>query len=282
MKDIIKLYVCCHKAGSWITPPLGEYIQCGAAKNARIPGILHDDDGVNISEKNPEYCELTAHYYAWKNVRADYYGFCHYRRFFGMNESRYPYISVGRAEGCKKYLGTEAEWIRLISNNEIIAPYAEDMGSTVRDHYEGSAHHYTKDLDLFLGIIKELHPDFSRYADEYLEQDKQYFCNMFIMDRTHFMEYCEMLFSVLDEFDRKKKLHGSFQDDRTDGYLGELFTGMYICFCRANGARVSEVARIDTDCPMKKRMLFHLLPPESKRRFWVKRVVKKIWGNKNV
>ena len=43
---------------------------------------LHDNDGENISSKNPMYCELTAQYWAWKNADADYYGFCHYRRYF--------------------------------------------------------------------------------------------------------------------------------------------------------------------------------------------------------
>lgn len=45
-------------------------------------GMLRDDAGEHISGKNRAYCELTVQYYAWKNVRADYYGFCHYRRYF--------------------------------------------------------------------------------------------------------------------------------------------------------------------------------------------------------
>ena len=76
----IKIFMCCHK-GFEIVPPLCGPIQCGSAINPKIDNVLYDDSGENISLKNREYCELTAHYFAWKNIVADYYGFCHYRRF---------------------------------------------------------------------------------------------------------------------------------------------------------------------------------------------------------
>ena len=44
-----------------------------------------DNTGDNISLKNRSYCELTTQYWAWKNAEADYYGFCHYRRFFTLS-----------------------------------------------------------------------------------------------------------------------------------------------------------------------------------------------------
>ena len=35
-------------------------------------GIMGDDTGDNISDRNPAYCELTGVYWAWKNLKADY------------------------------------------------------------------------------------------------------------------------------------------------------------------------------------------------------------------
>ena len=84
----IKIFVSAHKTavfpeGNSILP-----VQVGAAKAAkRFDNTLHDDEGENISCKNPRYCELTAQYWAWKNEDADYYGFCHYRRYFDFTDT---------------------------------------------------------------------------------------------------------------------------------------------------------------------------------------------------
>ena len=48
-----------------------------------MKNIIGDDTGDNISTKNPYYCELTAIYWAWKNLpNTRIKGLCHYRRYF--------------------------------------------------------------------------------------------------------------------------------------------------------------------------------------------------------
>lgn len=269
--------MCCHK-GFELVPPLCHPIQCGAALNPPVEGALPDDSENNISAKNREYCELTAHYFAWKNIRADYYGFCHYRRFFCADESvKQPYLALGALPDSGQ-LGDENFWRQLISEHEIIVPHSEDMGLPAREHYCTSKYHYAEDLELFFGILSEKAPQLTKASEQYLSQNRQYFCNMFIMDRAHFFEYCEILFPVLEEFDRRKVLHGDFQSDRTDGYLGEIFTGIYITYCRENGVKIKELPRLDVFCSVKKRFFCALLPPESKRRILAKRLAKKLRG----
>ena len=275
MNDI-RLFMCCHK-GYGVIPPLCQPIQCGSELNLPVKGAIPDNTGDNISVKNREYCELTAHYFVWKNIFADYYGFCHYRRFFCINESvKKPYLALGELRKCAKLLGDENSWRKLIQENEIVAPRSEDMGISVKEHYCTSKYHYSSDLELFLSVLDKKAPFLSHAAGEYLTQNRQYFCNMFIMNREHFFEYCGILFPVLEEFDRCKTLHGDFQSDRTDGYLGEVFTGIYISYCRDNGARIKEFSRLDINCSVKKRILYTLLPPESRIRFGVKKFVKRI------
>lgn len=56
-------------------------IQVGRAlEGPRLAGMIGDDTGDNIPIRNPNWCELTALYWASRNVQADYYGLCHYRR----------------------------------------------------------------------------------------------------------------------------------------------------------------------------------------------------------
>lgn len=273
MKDI-RIFMCCHKQHEMI-PPLCEPIQCGTALNPVINGTLHDNDGINISEKNREYCELTAHYFVWKNIEADYYGFYHYRRFLGVERAtKRPYAALKKASD--KQLLNENELRNLCDDFDIIAPRSEDMGLLTQDHYNTSKYHYPEDLSLFFEILYDRYPHLENTAEKYLKQNRQYFGNIFIMSKVYFNEYCEILFSALEEFDKRKQLHGDFQSDRTNGYLGEIFTGIYISYCRDNGAKIKELPRLDVDCSVKKRICCALLPSESKRRFFVKGIVKKI------
>lgn len=275
--DKIKIFMCCHK-GYETVPPLCQPIQCGAALTPPIEGAIQDNSGENISAKNREYCELTAHYFAWKNVSAEHYGFCHYRRLFCADDSvKKTYLAL-KALPDSTLTGDEKYWRQLADEYELIVPRSEDMGLPAREHYCTSKYHYAEDLELFLTVLYQKAPQLKKPAEAYLSQNRQYFCNMFIMDRAHFFEYCGILFPVLEEFDRKKLPHGDFQSDRTDGYLGEIFTGIYITYCRENGARIKELPRLDLGCSAKKRLFCAVLPPESRRRFLAKKLAKRIRG----
>ena len=81
----IKILVACHKSDTAIYQnDIYMPIQVGKALHANVElGFQCDNTGDNISEKNDSYCELTAIYWAWKNLKdIDYIGLCHYRRYF--------------------------------------------------------------------------------------------------------------------------------------------------------------------------------------------------------
>ncbi len=77
----IKILVATHK--KYNMPKESMYLPihvgCEGKKDLRYIG---DNTGDNISFRNPNYCELTGLYWAWKNLKYDYIGLCHYRRYF--------------------------------------------------------------------------------------------------------------------------------------------------------------------------------------------------------
>jgi len=69
-------------------------------------GYLSDDTGDNISDRGCSYGgALPSFYWVWKNdITSDYVGFCHYRRYFLLDE-KHDYFQieyVTNEEGLKK------------------------------------------------------------------------------------------------------------------------------------------------------------------------------------
>ena len=77
------ILVAAHKPFAPVAPAGYLPVQVGAALADRDLGFARDDGGENISQKNPQYCELTAQYWAWKNLPGpEVLGLVHYRRYF--------------------------------------------------------------------------------------------------------------------------------------------------------------------------------------------------------
>ena len=179
----IKFFVSMHKESAMPDLPMIYPIQVGAAlAKKRFDGVLHDDEGTdNVSELNKSYCEMTAQYWAWKNVEADYYGFCHYRRYLSFSDDRYlddmygnvlfPYVTT---EVIEQKLGyTQENLEKKIAGYDIV--YTEPWGTTSAQlpnlwkQYDAVGHLYRKDLDIMMDVINDLYPEYAVSV--------QYVCN---------------------------------------------------------------------------------------------------------
>lgn len=277
MSDI-KIFVVSHEEKSIPQNSLLYPIQAGTElADKRFLSFLHDDEGENISAKNRAYCELTAQYWAWKNVRADYYGFFHYRRFlYPSPDAKRPYILGGKLNAAElKKLSFDS--IRtLIEQNDIICPMPEKMYVSVYEHYKMALAHHIEDVDLMRGVIAEREgkylPDFERY----FSQDKMFFGNIYIMNRACFFQYCEWLFPLLEEFDSRANISKySVQEQRVDGYLAERLFGVFLnSEYGFKGNKKMFLPRVHFGSTAKQRANYYLLPPGSKRRAHIKKIVK--------
>lgn len=197
----IKIIVASHKP--YVMPDDKIYlpVQVGSYGKDSI-NFQRDDEGENISEKNPRFCELTGLYWAWKNLSCDYLGLAHYRRHFT--------IAAGKEWNSNKLLPSEK--IKFVLNGKqarellkrypIVLPKKRSYYiETLYSHYAHS--HYARHLDITREIIEEKYPEYLESFDRTVKQRSGYMFNMYIMRKDLSDEYCQWLFDILFELEAR-------------------------------------------------------------------------------
>ena len=234
--DRVKIYISCHK-------------DCAAVHNDVFTPVRQKDivrfllngteeDRFMAAHAN-EYCELLTQYWAWKYGDADYYGFCHYRRYFEFNDQvktnahrsvKREYLNARTAE--ELGLNDADRLRREIARYDVIAPRPFNYYiCTVYWQYKNADHLHIEDLDAVMDIIRTEYPEYDRAAREYLYGHYLYSCNMFIMRRSLFEEYSAWLFAILRRFYEQRDMEAlrySSEAMRTPGHLGERLFGIYL------------------------------------------------------
>lgn len=277
----IKLFVCCHQPTEVPKHSLLVPIQVGAAlSDFHFPGFLQDDTGDNISHKNRSYCELTAQYWAWKNIDADYYGFFHYRRYlYPDRNAQYPYrVEEKPALELLNRMGYDT-YLNLIPQYDLILPKGENMHITVRKHYTNAQFHHESDLTILEEIAKRQTPQYTKAIEKYFSQTICYFGNIYIMSRPIFNRYCAWLFPILEQFDQWADVTNRLpQEQRVDGYLAERLFGGFYYKVKNEVFRTLELPRVDFIPENNKRwsrkLLTATLLPGTKRRAIMKYLCK--------
>ena len=215
MKNV-KVYIATHKKAN--LPELKEYvpIQVGAEGKEKL-GYITDNTGENISNKNPNFCELTATYWIMKNDNSDIVGLTHYRRYFFNNIFSNSFKNIIHKE----------KIIKILNNYDIIVPKKYKLGVTVEKQY--SQIHNIEDLMKCGEIIKNKNPEYSEAFDKVLKKRKIYTYNMFISRKKIFDDYYKWLFDIL--FEAEKIIDISNYDNynkRVYGFLSERLFNVWI------------------------------------------------------
>ena len=192
-----EIYVVSHKDNRMPEGNIYIPVQVGPAKDD-FSGFVRDNTGENISEKNPNYCELTAQYWAWKNRKADVKGLVHYRRLFSKGKRM-----LG-ASLEKKYENVldEKTLVDVMKKHDAVLPKKRNYYiETLWSHYEHS--HKIEGLEETRKVIAEKYPDYLMKFDEVMKRRSAHMFNMIIAKDKVFSAYSEWLFDVLGEVEKR-------------------------------------------------------------------------------
>ena len=155
----IKILVATHKKAHMPLDEMYLPVRVGNALAKDDFGYTGDDSGDNISEKNPYFCELTALYWGWKNVKADYIGLAHYRRHFSCRKGKWKYSLILTKEEAEHYL----------AKADVVLPkkrryFIESLSS----HYKHT--HDLEHLELTREILRKQCPEYVEVFDTPFEE----------------------------------------------------------------------------------------------------------------
>ena len=206
----LKILVACHKPGVFYQDEVYTPIHVGRVLSKykeEMAGMIGDDTGDNISNKNPQYCELTAQYWAWKNLHdVDFIGFCHYRRFFNVE------ISADHVA-------------KLLNRHDVIALkiiYPFSMAWEIQRYI--SMEHFV----MMQMVIKKKYPEYEQTLLDYLRGNILYAKNMFICRKELFDQYAAWLFDILFECEKYMKPMPYARLERSLAYMGEYLMPVYM------------------------------------------------------
>ncbi|KXB63944.1 DUF4422 domain-containing protein [Olsenella sp. DNF00959] len=216
----LRVAVAAHKPYWMPDDPVFRPCWAGAALHADgIPeNWARDNEGEGISQKNRNYCELTVLWWAWKNLRADYLGLAHYRRYFASAQT-----------GEKKSRIASGDYLMgQLDKAPVILPKKRNY--LIETNYSQYVHaHHEEDLAQTRAILEERYPSYLAAYDASMGRTTGHRFNMFVMRADLFDSYCEWLFDVLGELERRLDISGySDYDKRVYGFVSERLLDPWI------------------------------------------------------
>ena len=150
------------------------------------------------------YSEMSKLYYIYQLykkgiISSKYVGINHYRRYFAFTDN-----IPNPDEIFKKY-------------DAIIGyPYIKKNGMK----FQYCLRHRCENYDEIIDVIKDIKPEYYNMALNVSNETTVYLNNMFIMKKEDFLKYCEFIYDVLFEFDRR---HNFTNDDDVLNYVKKYF-----------------------------------------------------------
>lgn len=215
----IKILVAQHKSSKVYSNDVYIPIHVGKSLSKSDLGIWGDNTGDNISHLNPYFCELTAQYWAWKNMPdVEYIGLCHYRRYF---KTEFTIENIDS----------------IMSNYDIILSRRIYLESNILNWYFKSL--TPEDVNVFYIYMKHLYKnDIQLFNNFYIKKNWINPANMFVCKKELFDKFCTWQFKILSDLFSIIPQSPYTREKRLMGYLGESLLPF---FAYENKLRIKEL-----------------------------------------
>lgn len=259
------MYVVTHKGFN--CPDIDGYTPIFVGKKENnIDNFLTDDTGINIAEKNKNYCELTAKYWIWKNDQdSDIVGISHYRRYFTKKNMFFKNT---------KYFITSKDIIKYLKYYDIILPKLEIYKETAYEQYCIDSG-FSEDLEKVRNILEDKYPQYVLYFDKVMAGNKMHQFNMMICKKEVFDKYCEWLFNIFSILEKQVDFcrYNDYQK-RIFGFLSERLLNVWVY---SNNLKIKQVNVVNTEVKLKDLVRLQLRRIKNEVLFLYKyRVIKRI------
>ncbi len=249
----VQILIATHKP--YAVPKSEIYLPIQVGKKlakSTISDFIGDDTGDNISNKNPVFCELTALYWAWKNLDSDYIGLAHYRRHFksrhGANLTGIKLPGYSRVNkkifSSLNHVASPEQIHDALKNTDVVLPkkrkyYIENL----YDHYCKTMN--PEPLHKVRNIIAKQCPKYLIEFDLLKHRRSMHAFNMLIMKREVLNQYCNWLFPIL--FDLEKQVDTAGWSDFEKRYIGRVSERLLDVWINTNNISYHEISVIDIE-----------------------------------
>lgn len=237
MKNELSIVVALHKAYDVLQDETYLPVHAGARSKESL-GYQSDAQGDSISEKNDLYCELTALYWAWKNLPADALGLMHYRRYLGYPGRCLPWKAP------KERIATGEELKACLKKAPIVLPKKRDYFIENREDQYVHAHGRAG-MDMLRAALKRRSPEYLPAFDRSMRRTSGHCFNIFVMRRDLCDAYCEWLFGML--FDIEHEMRRTMPQEITPRLFGFISERMLDCWIETNGYSYVELPVVNME-----------------------------------
>lgn len=236
----VKILVAMHKSGFMSMHKQYLPVHVGSSISNEKLLIQTDNTGDNISRKNGSYCELTALYWAWKNLKdIDIIGLCHYRRYFNFYDAeQWPIENREETDFERFALDIPVGKLKSVNKGKIIVPAPWFFKDTL--HSQFCQNHSYHDYDALRNIVLSVNDKYSEAFCNVMEKGiKLHPFNMFIMRWCDFDDMCSWLFDLLEKYEQVTDVSCySMEQKRLYGFVSERLLNVWYL---ANEKKLIEV-----------------------------------------